>query len=252
MTHHPHIETLNRRLGESLGRVCGGSLPRFSWLWAPNQPWFMFDLDDRTLVKKSWASAPAPDGGIIGRAWVMGEWRRDTSYDHHGYGAACEDCKGTGRSAWSGAVNFSTGRQMSRGGMRTCPKCAGAGRTYGIRIPVAHEWHYAPYFETAIGHGHMPTEELNANYISVLAYQIDMSAAQTDKSMDMHLAEEKYVMDAQKNRFANEHLERSAAEYDKYTGAFNNLEPGKVDGFMSIGGLGDSPILKRFQDAAVA
>ena len=236
-----HIDQLNRRLGEQLGFVCGGSLPRFSWRWAPTQDWFVYSRDDRTLVKKSWADAPAPDGSTIGRAWVLGEWRRNTSFDHHGYGSSCEDCKGAGYTFWSGGI-----------GKRPCAKCAGKGRVVGIRIPVAREYAYAPYFETAVGHGHEPTAELNANYIRVLDGMIQQSAAQNDGQMDELLAEEKYAMESQNARGSKEHLARSAAVYDQSTGAYGNLQPGQVDGWMSFGGLGESPIVKKFQEAASA
>ena len=44
----------------------------------------------------------------------------------------------------------------------------------------------------------------------------------------------------------------SAAEYDKYAGAFGNLAPGQVDGWMSPGnGLGrESPGVQKLQESA--
>jgi hypothetical protein len=236
---NPHINRLNRRLGDALGRLCGGSIPRFSWRWAPAEPWFVFDSDDRTLIKKTWADAPATDGGKIGRAWVLGEWRRNTSFDHHGYGQECEDCKGAGYSFWSGGI-----------GRRPCAKCGGRGRIIGIRIPVAREWAYAPYFETAIGRGREPDEAMNQNYIWALDRMIQQSAAENDGGMDELLAEEKYTMERQNRRGAKEHLEASRRVYDDNVGAFGNCEVGVGDGFMGFGGIGDSPILKRFQEAA--
>ncbi len=81
------INALNRRLGERLGLVCGGSLPRFSWLYAPDQPYFVYDRDDRSLLKKCWADATRCSGAPVGRAYVLAEWKRTTAYDHCGYGS---------------------------------------------------------------------------------------------------------------------------------------------------------------------
>ncbi len=81
-----YIDLLNHRLGERLGFVCGGSKPRFAWKWAPDQPWFVYDRDDRTLLRKSWADAPSPAGEKVGRAWVLAECRPNKTVDHHGYG----------------------------------------------------------------------------------------------------------------------------------------------------------------------
>lgn len=80
------VDLLNRRLGESLGRVCGGTLPRFVWKYAPDQPFFAYDTDNRTLLKKCWAEAPAPDGGMLGKVWVLAGWRPYDTYDHCGFG----------------------------------------------------------------------------------------------------------------------------------------------------------------------
>ena len=63
------VEALHRRLAERLGRVCGGSIPRFSWQYAPDQPWLVYDRDERTVLKKSWADMPAPDGSPIGKSF---------------------------------------------------------------------------------------------------------------------------------------------------------------------------------------
>lgn len=81
------VEVLNSRLAAELGRSCSDSLPRFAWKWAPDQPWYVYDSDDRTVLKKSWADAPAPGGGTIGRAWLLAEWRPIKSEDHCGYGS---------------------------------------------------------------------------------------------------------------------------------------------------------------------
>jgi hypothetical protein len=79
-----YITILNRRLAESLGYR--GAHPRFKWLYAPEEKWFTFDTDDRTILKKTWADRAAPDGGLIGRAWLLAEWRRSKVFDHMGFG----------------------------------------------------------------------------------------------------------------------------------------------------------------------
>ncbi len=79
------VEILNRRLRDSLGSVCGGALPRFAWKYAPEQPYFVYDRDNRTLLKKTWADAPAPDGGTLGKVWLLAEWRVHQTFDHFGF-----------------------------------------------------------------------------------------------------------------------------------------------------------------------
>lgn len=78
------VEILNQRLSAELGRR--GSVARFAWKWAPAQSWYVYDTDDRTILKKTWADAPAPGGGTIGRCWVLAEWRPTKASDHCGYG----------------------------------------------------------------------------------------------------------------------------------------------------------------------
>lgn len=198
------VQTLNKRLGDGLGMVCGGSLPRFAWRWAPDEPWFVYDRDDRTLLKRSWAEMPASDGGKIGRSWLLAEWRRSQVFDHHGFGV-------------------------------------------GLRVPFIKDFNYHPYLETVIPRGQEPDGALTANYIWALRRMMEQA-----EDPEMYLADEKYAEEKQRKRFAAEHLEASRAEYDKYTGAFGNLQPGQVDGWMSFGGVGDSPVVKRLQEATSA
>lgn len=47
------IEHLNRRLGQTLGYVCGGTLPRFCWKWAPELPYWRTRLG-KTYVLCQW------------------------------------------------------------------------------------------------------------------------------------------------------------------------------------------------------
>lgn len=50
-----HIEQLNRKLGDALGYVRGGSQPRFCWAWAPDLPYWQTRL---------------------GKVWVLAQWQR--------------------------------------------------------------------------------------------------------------------------------------------------------------------------------
>lgn len=212
---NPHIDLLNRRLGDALGYR--GNRPRFAWLYAPEQFWIVYDRDDRNIIRKTWADAAAPGGGTIGRCWVLGEWAENKAFDHHGFGTACERCNGEGRNHW---------------GMR-CESCAGQGRVAGVRIAVSHEWGYSPRFETACLE--MPSEKLNANYISVIRGMLDRAAENVgEESLQEYLAEERYTSEKNAERERDWQRERSATEYDKWTGAFSNLEPGKRDGYMSF------------------
>lgn len=49
------VRSLNRRLGDALGYVRGGTQPRFQWMWAPDIPY--------------WSTR-------LGRVWVLCQWRR--------------------------------------------------------------------------------------------------------------------------------------------------------------------------------
>ena len=73
-----HIELLNRRLGERLGRVCGGTRPRFQWCWGPDMPywrnrlgnvWVLCGWQKPALSEAEWARefegrCPYPSGGM--------------------------------------------------------------------------------------------------------------------------------------------------------------------------------------------
>jgi len=80
------VDHLNRRLGESLGYVNCGTLPRFAWKWAPDESHFVYDSDNRTVVRKTWADRLAADGKPIGRAWVLAQWKPTKIADHCGFG----------------------------------------------------------------------------------------------------------------------------------------------------------------------
>lgn len=81
-----YIDRLNRRLGERLGLVCGGTAPRFAWKYAPEEPYYIYDRDDRTVIRKTWADVPSPSGGPLGKVWLLSEWRVNKTVDHFGYG----------------------------------------------------------------------------------------------------------------------------------------------------------------------
>lgn len=185
------VASLNERLAAGLGRECGGSVPRFAWKWAPDQPWFVYDRDDRTVVKKTWAHMPGSNGQALGRVWVLAQWRPTQATDHCGYGE-------------------------------------------GVRIAVASKADYFPYLETALPPGRAPSEMLNHNYIWAIRQQLDKSAESREDAFEQGMAEEKYSAERNSQRYATEHLEASRAEYDRHTGAFGNLEPGKRDGWMSF------------------
>ena len=203
------VETLNRRLAERLGRVCGGSIPRFSWQYAPDQPWLVYDRDERTVLKKSWADMPAPDGSPIGKSWLLAEWRPTTAQDHHGFGE-------------------------------------------GVRVAVGKAVGYAPYLETTLPAGCEPNDEVTAWMIAKIDRQLSVSAGIVgmSESMDHYMGEEKYSADRNQAAFAKEHLERSRHVYDNNVGAFGNCEVGVGDGFLSWGGVGDSPVVKKVQEAS--
>lgn len=218
-----HIDRLNRTLGEKLGFVCGGSLPRYAWKWAPSMPWFVYDSDDRTVIKKSWADVQSPEGPI-GRVWMLAEWRVSKAIDHHGFGDQCSECKGAGSVYWGGGI---------RANMK-CDKCGGSGRTMGVRVAVAREAGYSPYFESALARGEVPTEKVNQNYIFMISWQLSHSAEHDPRSLQNHLAEERYAADQREVADENAWLEKARSDYDGKVGAFGNCAPGKRDGFMSF------------------
>lgn len=49
------IDQLNRKLGDALGYVRGGTEPRFMWKWAPDIPYW---------------------GKVVGPSWVLCQWGR--------------------------------------------------------------------------------------------------------------------------------------------------------------------------------
>lgn len=219
------IDILNRRLGERLGLV-DGRMPRFKWLWAPDQPWMVFSRDDQTLVKKCWGDMAAPDGAVVGRAWVLAQWKRSTVFDHHGFGSICAECSGEGY------------RSYSLHGRIRCQSCDGKGRITVMRIPFVREWDYAPHLETIIGHGQVPTAELTANYCWALTDM--MEKAEKKDAYEQRMGDEAWIgqKNAERDKIANR--ERSMAIYDDNVGAFGNCLPGTAGGFMSFGGVNEA------------
>jgi len=182
---------MNRRLGERLGLVCGGSRPRFCWLYAPDQAYFVYDRDDRSLLRKSWADQTRPSGQPIGRAWLLAEWRRTRAFDHMGYGT-------------------------------------------GVRVPVAREYGYAPYFETAQPPDLLPTAELNQNFIRMIDMQLRKSIEFRADSVKLHAEEGRERAEREEEKNKREWVEMARGDWDSATGAFSNLEPGKRDGYFSF------------------
>lgn len=80
-----YIDILNRRLGEALGFVGGGSRPRFCWKFAPDELMFFYGPAGE-LIRRRWAEAPAPSGQPVGAAWLLAGWREMPEVDHHGFG----------------------------------------------------------------------------------------------------------------------------------------------------------------------
>lgn len=220
---NPVINILNRRLGEALGLVCSGSIPRFAWKYAPDEPFFVYDRDNRTLLKKCWADAPAAGLGTLGRVWLLAEWKVSNAFDHMGFSPQCETCQGRGKRD-----------EFNVGIWATCHACGGAGRIEGVRMAAARSAGYSPYFETALAAGQLPSEALTANYIWAISKQLAASAEHCTRSFANYMTDEKYAMDRNAGIQQREWRETAAAQYDEHTGAFGNLEPGKRDGYFSF------------------
>ena len=141
-----------------------------------------------------WADAPAPDGGIIGKVWLLAEWRVSKAQDHCGYGD-------------------------------------------GIRVAVANEAAYAPYYETALAPGDVPTDKLTANYISALRTMLEKSAENRDDAFENYMGEEKITSTRNAQREQEWNRERSMKVYDDNVGGFGNCLPGTAGGFLSWGGV---------------
>lgn len=82
---NPHIDLLNRRLGEALGFVASGYKPRFMWKYAPDE--FMhFYTTTSSIYRRRWADLYGPGGAPIGRSWLIAGWKAFTHQDHYGFG----------------------------------------------------------------------------------------------------------------------------------------------------------------------
>lgn len=220
------IERFNRLLAERLGYVCSGSMPRFQWKYAPDEPMFFYGKDDRTLLKKSWADAPAPGGGTLGRVWLLAGWRVNSAIDNMGHTPQCDICEGRGK--WD---------EYGVGFWQTCKSCGGSGRIAAVRIASTRAAGYSPYFETAIGEGQFPTEELNQNYIWAIGDQLSRSAEKDDQSFENYMFDEKYTAEKNERRDSTAWRETAMEQYDNNVGAFGNCQPGTAGGYMSFGGI---------------
>lgn len=217
------IERFNQILADRLGYVCSGTRARFQWRYAPDEPMFFYDKDDRTLLKKSWADAPAPDGGTLGRVWLIAGWKDNCAIDNMGYAPQCDVCEGRGK--WD---------QYKIGVWQSCPACHGEGRVKAIRIAGTKAAGYSPYFETALAEGRLPTEELNQNYVWAIGDQLARSTEHDKQSFENYMTDEKSVAEAGATRDKTAWRETAMGQYDQWTGAMGNLEPGARGGYLSM------------------
>lgn len=229
MTVTTEIDRLNRRLGDHLGFVCGGSLPRFAWKYAPENPWLVYGRDNRTLIRKCWADQTVL-GTAIGKVWLLAIWDAARTTDDHGFGTPCQECEGAGFTYWSGSP-------WSEGGRFACGACGGTGRIHGIRVPFIREAGYSPRFETALEPGQMPTAAITQNYIWALGKMLAESAECDPRSIENFMATGTYTAERNERREDHEFEELALSQYDDSTGAFGNCAPGTRGGFLSFGGV---------------
>lgn len=129
------VNILNRRLGESLGLVLGGSQPRFKWVRAEDCFYYLRRGIGESFQQRCWADK-------IGPVWVLAGWRLPMCFD--------------GQS--SRVMTESEWWAMHRG-----------------TLPYPARGHYSVYAESAQPHGKAPTAEVNANYICALRQQMESS-----------------------------------------------------------------------------
>jgi hypothetical protein len=187
------VEILNRRLRERFGAVRGGEVigGRLQWKYAPDQPWITYGRDDRTIIRRSWASMPDGNGQPLGRVWMPAFWMRSTVFDHFGFRPE-------------------------------------------VRIPFISEWRYLPEPKLALPEGIVPTERINEWLMANFERELLASIEFRKDSFEQYMGEEAWNQQQNeiRNKLANR--ERSYAEYDRWTGAMGNLEPGNRGGWMSF------------------
>lgn len=219
------VAFLNQRLAESLGRVCSGTYPRFQWKYAPDELHIVYDRDNRTILRKSWAESPGPDGHPIGRSWLIAQWTISRAADNMGFLPQCPDCSGRGKVELLG---------IGSGWWQTCESCAGTGRVEPVRLTAARRAGYVPHFETALPQDFVPNEDVTAKLIWEIRRQLDASIEQNERSFENYMMEEKHTIDANERRDSNDWRQTALGQYDQWTGAMGNCEPGTAGGYLSV------------------
>jgi hypothetical protein len=124
----------------------------------------------------------------------------------------------------------------------------------GVRVPVAREYGYAPYFETALPPGILPSPELNQNFIQVISFQLDRSVERNENAVKLHAEEGREKAERAEEKNKRNWLEMAKGDWDSSTGAFGNVgAPGSRGGFMSFMNPEtgpDSPAERRSESAA--
>lgn len=129
------VDLLNKRLGESLGLVLGGSQPRFKWVRAEDCFYYLRRNIGEDFQQRCWADK-------IGPVWVLAGWRLPMCFDGQASRVMTE-------SEWWNMH-------------------------HGI-IPYPARGHYSVFGETQQPPGKAPTAEVNANYIWALRRQMETS-----------------------------------------------------------------------------
>lgn len=131
------VEILNRRLGEGLGLVLGGSQPRFKWCKAEDCFYYLREGIGESFQRYCWADR-------IGKVWLLCQWDVPKFFDP--------------RSGSTRILNESDWWVTFKGAM-----------------PFPKNGEYRAQAETALAPGCMPTAELTANYIWAIDKQMSSS-----------------------------------------------------------------------------
>ncbi len=127
------IDQLNRRLGEGLGLVKGGSMPRFRWVFSPDSVYYMKSETSYDFERKCWADR-------IGKVWMLAQWRMPTWFN-----PKTNEAKVITEQEWWN-------------------------RFHGM-MPYPNNGEYHPHPETALPPGSLPTLDITQNYIWALDQQ---------------------------------------------------------------------------------
>lgn len=131
------IDLLNRRLGEALGFVLGGSQPRFKWVQAHECHYYTREHAGETFRTRCFADRPG-----TGKVWLLAQWRLPEVFDVR-----------------SNSTHVLTEAEWWQ--------------TFHGTMPYPARGHYIPHLETKLLPGRVPTAELTANYIFVLRQQME-------------------------------------------------------------------------------